>query len=108
MKHGPLVGATDVHYDDGGTATAALVVCRDATFSTVVSEHVAGITDAAPYESGERELPCIRAVLALGPPLEPLVVDGYATLDPGRDGEGGRTRPRSRPTDPMIAGWPRP
>lgn len=90
-----MVGATDVHYDDGGTATAALVVCRDLTFSTVDSEHVVDIPDAAPYRPGvfaERELPCIRAVLALGPPLELLVVDGYATLDPhGRPGLGAHT-----------------
>lgn len=37
----------------------------------------------------KRELPCIREVVALGPPLGLLVVDGYATLDPeGRLGLG--------------------
>ncbi|MBO3750029.1 endonuclease V [Streptosporangiaceae bacterium NEAU-GS5] len=82
----------DVHYDDLGKAKAALVVCRELTFSTVESEHVADIARTAPYEPGalfKRELPCIRAVLALGPRLELLVVDGYATLDPqGRSGLG--------------------
>jgi deoxyribonuclease V len=86
------VGAVDVHYDDLGGATAALVVCGEPLFSTVTSEHVTHFHRTAPYESGslfKRELPCIQAVLALGPPLELLVIDGYATLDPeGRPGLG--------------------
>ncbi len=90
---GPIaVGAVDVQYDDEGAARAALVVCRKLTFSTIVSEHVANIPQTAPYEPGalfKRELPCIRAVLDLGPHLDLLVVDGYATLDPqGRPGLG--------------------
>lgn len=88
------VGAVDVHYDERGGARAALVVCREPTLSTVSSEHVARISQVAPYESGafsKRELPSIRAVLALGPPLDLLVVDGYATLDAsGRAGLGAR------------------
>ncbi|GAA3884147.1 endonuclease V [Tessaracoccus defluvii] len=86
------VGAVDVHYDNHQQAKAALVTCRELTFSTIVSEHVTDIARTEPYEPGKlykRELPCIRAVLALGPQLELLVVDGYATLDPlGRPGLG--------------------
>lgn len=89
------VGAVDVHYDDAGRARAALVTCRGLTFSTVESEHVVTIGRTAPYEPGalvKRELPGIRAVLALAPPLELLVIDGYATLDPsGRPGLGAHT-----------------
>lgn len=95
MNQAATVGAVDVHYDDRGQAKAALVVCEEQTFSTVVSEHVADIARTEPYEPGElykRELPCIRAVLALGPQLELLVIDGYATLDPqGRPGLGAHT-----------------
>jgi deoxyribonuclease V len=84
----------DVHYGDHGQAKAALVVCPDSTFSTITSEYVADIAQTEPYEPGEfykRELPCIQAVLALGPPLNLLVIDGYATLDPdGRPGLGAR------------------
>ncbi|RRD48796.1 endonuclease V [Arachnia propionica] len=84
-------GAVDVHYHDE-RARAALVVCGDRAFSTVLSEHVVDIPSVAPYEPGalyKRELPCIRAVLADAPELELLVVDGYATLDPeGRPGLG--------------------
>lgn len=84
-------GAVDVHYDDE-RARAALVVCGDRAFSTVLSEHVVDIPSVAPYEPGalyKRELPCIRAVLADAPELELLIVDGYATLDPeGRPGLG--------------------
>lgn len=86
------VGAVDVHYGDHGEARAALVVYRDLAFSAVTSEHIADIARTAPYEPGalyKRELPCIRAVLALGPRLELLVIDGYATLDnQGRPGLG--------------------
>jgi deoxyribonuclease V len=85
-------GAVDVQYNDLGGAKAALVVCRELTFSTVESEYVADISRTAPYEPGalfKRELPCIRAVLDLGPRLELLIIDGYATLDPeGRPGLG--------------------
>ncbi len=92
MEHATTVGAVDVHYDDQGGARAALVVCRKLTYSAVESEHVASIAQVEPYEPGalfKRELPCIRAVLALGPRLELLVIDGYATLDPhGRPGLG--------------------
>lgn len=82
----PAIGAVDVQYDDSGGARAALVVCGELTLSTPLSEHVADIPRTAPYEPGalyRRELPCITAVLELGPPLQLLVVDGYATLDPG-------------------------
>lgn len=92
MFRASTVGAVDVHYDDIGQARAALVVYRELTFSIVASEHTAEIANPAPYEPGalyKRELPCIRAVLALGPRLELLIIDGYATLDPeGRRGLG--------------------
>ncbi|OYO17355.1 hypothetical protein CGZ94_00105 [Enemella evansiae] len=93
MDYALTAGTVDVQYDDGQQrATAALVVCGELTFSSVVSEHVARISRIEPYEAGrlyKRELPCIQAVLALGPQLELLMVDGYATLDPqGRPGLG--------------------
>lgn len=92
MTDPAIVGAVDVHYDDHGHARAALVVCAGLTFSTVLSEHVEVIERVDPYEPGalyKRELPCIQAVLALGPHLDLLVVDGYATLDhQGRPGLG--------------------
>jgi deoxyribonuclease V len=79
-------GAVDVHYSDAGGGTAALVVCGELALAIVLDEHVASIPRVAPYEPGalfKRELPCIRAVLALNGSLDLLVVDGYATLDPG-------------------------
>lgn len=85
-------GIVDVHYTDRGHARAALVVCKDIVFSTVISEHIADIAGVAEYEPGalyKRELPGIRAVLAMAPRLQLLIVDGYATLDPqGRPGLG--------------------
>lgn len=92
VKRAPTVGVVDVHYNDLGGAKAALVVCSDLSCSLVESEHTADIAQTAPYEPGElfkRELPCIEAVLKLGPRLDLLIVDGYATLDPhGRAGLG--------------------
>jgi deoxyribonuclease V len=79
-------GAVDVHYSDAGGGTAALVVCGELALAIVLDEHVASVPRVAPYEPGalfKRELPCIRAVLALNGSLDLLVVDGYATLDPG-------------------------
>lgn len=94
MIEAAAVGVVDVHYRDNGTASAALVVCSDLTCSTVLAERVADVAEVAPYEPGafyQRELPCIQAVLALGPRLDLLIVDGYATLDPaGRPGLGAR------------------
>ncbi|MBD7950800.1 endonuclease V [Oerskovia rustica] len=89
------VGAVDVHYNEQGGARAALVVCHELTFSKIEAEYAADIHRVAPYIPGalfERELPCIRSVLALGPSLDLLIVDGYATLDPqGRPGLGAHT-----------------
>lgn len=87
------VAAVDVHYaETTGGATAALVVCNDLACSTIVAEHIASVDHVATYEPGalfKRELPCIAAVLAISRPVELLVVDGYATLDPnGRPGLG--------------------
>jgi len=88
------VGAVDVHYDTAGEGTAALVICRELAFATVVAEHVATVDGLPSYEPGvlfKRELPCILAALAQGGPLELLIVDGYATLAPdGRPGLGAK------------------
>jgi deoxyribonuclease V len=86
------VGAVDVHYDNEGGAAAALIVCSDFAFTTVVAECVASLSRVSPYEPGalfKRELPCITAVLGLTESVDLLVVDGYAALDPnGRPGLG--------------------
>jgi deoxyribonuclease V len=110
VSHAATVGAVDVHYDDQAHAKAALVVCRGITFSAIVSEHVADIARTEPYEPGKlykRELPCIRAVLALGPRLELLVVDGHATLDPKAAQVSGRTQ-QTRSAFPSSASPRRP
>ncbi len=85
-------GAVDVHYPEAGGARAALVVAADIEFATVVGCHTAWLDEVAPYQPGRffaRELPALRAVLALTDPLDLLVVDGYVDLDPhGRPGLG--------------------
>ncbi|HEX6870421.1 MAG TPA: endonuclease V [Micromonosporaceae bacterium] len=85
-------GAVDVHYPPSGGACAALVVAADARFAAPLSEHVAWLDRAAPYQPGRfylREVPAIRAVLADTARLDLLVVDGYVDLDPhGHPGLG--------------------
>jgi deoxyribonuclease V len=84
--------AVDVYYPDAGGALAALVVAADPEFAAVTAEHAVGLAEVAPYRPGaffERELPAMRAVLAVGGPVDLLVVDGYVHLDPeGRPGLG--------------------
>ncbi len=84
--------AVDVHYPGTGGARAALVLAEDPAFAPPLTEHTAELADVAPYRPGAlvaRELPAIRAVLAVAGPIRLLVVDGYVTLDPdGRPGLG--------------------
>jgi deoxyribonuclease V len=86
------VGAVDVHYPGTGGGRAALVLADDPTFATIVGERVCWLDTVAAYQPGSfytRELPAIRAVLAAGPELRLLIVDGYCDLDPsGRAGLG--------------------
>ncbi|MGD0560075.1 MAG: endonuclease V [Streptosporangiaceae bacterium] len=84
--------AVDVYYPSDGDARAALVLAKDATFSTVESTATASGPVAAEYQSGEfyrRELPALRPLLASITEIELLIVDGYVDLDPdGRPGLG--------------------
>jgi deoxyribonuclease V len=84
--------AVDVYYPESGGALAALVVSSDPEFGTIASEHTVRLDEVAEYRPGafyERELPAMRAVLALGGPVDLLVVDGYVHLDAeGRPGLG--------------------
>ena len=82
--------AADVHYR--GPARAAVVVAADPRFARLVNERTVQAPEAAPYRPGLfylRELPPLRAVLDGAGPLDLLVIDGYADLDPaGRPGLG--------------------
>ncbi len=84
--------AVDVHYPPDGGARAALVVTTAPDLATVTDERVVDLPSVAPYRPGafyERELPALRAVLALAGRPQLLVVDGYVDLDPaGRPGLG--------------------
>lgn len=89
---GGVFAAVDVHYPAGSGARAAVVVSRDAAFSSVTAERVVVVEEVAAYRAGEfyrRELPPVRAVLAGVRGLGLLVIDGYVDLDPeGRPGLG--------------------
>jgi deoxyribonuclease V len=89
-----VCAAVDVHYLSTGGARAAAVVATDATFAHVLAERTAVVPRVSAYRPGQfyrRELPLLCAVLVDLSGLGPLVVDGYADLDPaGRPGLGAR------------------
>jgi deoxyribonuclease V len=84
--------AVDVGYLEPGRARAALVMAQAPDFGGELAEYVACVTGVTPYSPGEffrRELPALRAVLAIAGALRLVVVDGYVDLDPdGRPGLG--------------------
>jgi deoxyribonuclease V len=79
----PLLCCVDVDYR-GDAAVAAAILFLDWGSPQAVAEHAVRIEGVAPYRPGafyERELPCIRAVLARNHwPLAAIVVDGYVWL----------------------------
>ena len=84
--------AVDVDYRDD-CAVAAGVWFTGWTASAADFTATATLPPATEYEPGEfwrRELPCLLAVLATGPAVDVVVVDGYATLGEGRPGLGAR------------------
>ena len=104
-----MIACVDVDYRDDG-AVAACVLFAGWADETPAGEHVARVSEVAPYEPGQfykRELPCLLAVL--GPALEAggleaVVVDGYVWLhDEHTPGLVAFQRPGSRPLDPGAA-----
>lgn len=92
MSRWRSLAAVDVGYPAQGGAIAALVMSNDPRFETITAEHVVEIATVQPYQPGAfyvRELPALRAVLAVSGPVDLLIVDGYVNLDPsGRPGLG--------------------
>jgi len=87
-----MIAALDVAYGPRGAA-AACVLFPSFADAVETASHVAHVADVAPYEPGafyRRELPCLRAVLALVTvPLDVIVVDGFVWLSAdGRPGLG--------------------
>lgn len=85
-----MIAFTDVHYRGTvGCAAAVLAERWEAQFPA--STHATLVTPVADYVPGafwERELPCLRSVLA-GLRADLVVVDGYVWLDAdGRKGLG--------------------
>jgi deoxyribonuclease V len=87
-----ITAAFDVHYPVAGGAYAAVVVGADERFAAIVAEHVVFLPAVAAYQPGSffaRELPALRAALAIAGNVDLLVIDGYVDLDPhGRPGLG--------------------
>lgn len=82
----------DVDYRDPGALAAGVLFARWSD-EVELRSVIAPIPHVEPYEPGsfyKRELPCLRALLALIPePLEAILIDGYVWLDAaGRKGLG--------------------
>ena len=79
-----MIAAFDVHYREGGPASAAAIVFDDFSDRAPAAEHHAVIAAPAAYVAGafyRRELPCILALLEqIEIPPTTLIVDGYVML----------------------------
>ena len=85
-----MIVCVDVDYRDGAAVAAGLWF-DDWAASAAAFQAVATFPPAAAYEPGafyRRELPCLLGVLALGPPADTVVVDGYVWLGGGAAGLG--------------------
>lgn len=77
-----MIACVDVDYRPAG-AVAACLWFADWASPLVVGSRTAPLAEVADYEPGafyKRELPCLLAVLALAPPGETIVIDGYVWL----------------------------
>ncbi len=78
------IAAFDVHYGEGGQASAAAIVFDDFGDSAPAAEYHRLMTRSSPYVPGafyRRELPALLALLEqIAIPLDTLIVDGYVTL----------------------------
>ena len=92
MSDEPLIACVDADYRSAGAVAAGLWF-RGWSASEVEHQAVAFFAAVADYEPGafyRRELPCLREVLARGPVVEVVVVDGYVWLGEGMAGLGAR------------------
>ena len=85
-----MIACVDVDYRDDAAVAAGLWFA-DWTASAASFRAAAAFPPAAEYEPGafyRRELPCLLGVLALGPRVDVVVVDGYVWLGGGVAGLG--------------------
>lgn len=119
-----MIACVDVHYGTNGTARAAVVAFDAWDASVALVTHAVTVPDVEPYTPGSfylRELPCIRAALAmLDAPPAVVLVDGHAWVGVGVPGLGARlleaeprvqtvvgvakTRFRDAPVTPVVRG----
>jgi len=85
-----VIACVDVDYRDDAAVAAGLWF-PDWGAAVASAQLVATFPPAAEYEPGafyRRELPCLLGLLALGPPADIVIVDGYAWLGGGVAGLG--------------------
>jgi deoxyribonuclease V len=93
-----VIACVDVHYEaspaGGERARGAVVTIASLGDAEPHARRVALVPQVEPYEPGafyRRELPCIRAALAMLDAMpEVVIVDGHAWLDVGVPGLGAR------------------
>ena len=87
-----MIACVDVDYRGAG-AVAACLWFADWASPLAAGSRTAAVAEVADYEPGafsKRELPCLLAVLALAPPADVVVIDGYVWLAGGAPGLGAR------------------
>jgi deoxyribonuclease V len=85
-----MIACVDVDYKET-QAVAAGIAFRDWLDESVVEERAVSLPNIQPYQSGRffiRELPCLLAVLAVLPPVQIVLIDGYVWLEKKRPGLG--------------------
>lgn len=84
--------ATDVGYNDNGTALAAAVAFEKWSSPTAAGTYTTLISKVEEYEPGKfyrRELPCLMELLdRIDVPVNAVVVDGHVWLSEGKPGLG--------------------
>jgi deoxyribonuclease V len=84
------IACVDVDYR-ANFAVAAALWFAGWSAAAADRQETALFRDVAPYQRGEfyrRELPCLLGVLAKGPAVDVIVIDGYVWLEKARPGLG--------------------
>jgi deoxyribonuclease V len=78
-----MYACVDVHYLPNDEARAACIVFPDPVCDMIAWEGTTLVKGVAPYIPGQfylRELPCLKAILALAPAFDTVFVDSYVQL----------------------------
>jgi deoxyribonuclease V len=78
-----MLACVDVHYLPNDEARAACIIFPDPATDVVAWSGTVMVQGVAPYVPGafyQRELPCLKAILARAPDFDTIFVDSYVNL----------------------------